>query len=135
MRSPSILLVCAAIVGGCARNPVQPQVTFGQPFDLKAGHSASLDKSVTLTFDRVTSDSRCPINAVCLVAGEAVVVLKLSQRAGTPVDRELRTGDPPKSETSYLSYSISLAGLTPFPFAGQTIRPEDYVATLKVVQQ
>ena len=134
VRITSILAFAVLAAAGCA-SPVQPQVTLGQPFDLKAGQSASLDNGLTLTFDRVTSDSRCPINALCIVAGEAVVVLTVSQRSGTPVEREVRTGLPPKSEAEFLSYTISLIGLAPLPLAGQIIRPEDYVATLQVVQQ
>jgi hypothetical protein len=122
-------------MAGCAANPAQPQVPLGQAFELKAGASASLPNGLMLTFDRVTSDSRCPINAVCIVAGEAVIVLKISQRSGDAVERELRTGQPPVSETSFLKYSIELVGLAPLPFAGHVTKPEDYVATLKVVQQ
>ena len=129
------VLACAALLAASCAGPVQPQVTLGQPFDLKAGQSASLDNGLTLTFDRVSSDSRCPINALCIVAGEAVVVLKISQRSGTPVELEVRTGQPPKSDAEFLSYTVSLIGLTPLPLAGQSIRPEDYVATLRIVQQ
>ena len=50
-----------------------------QPFDLRAGQSAVVPGGLKVTFDRVVSDSRCPIDAICVWAGEAVIALKLSR--------------------------------------------------------
>jgi len=93
--------------------------------------SAVLADDLRLTFDRVRSDSRCPLDALCIQAGEAIVVLTLSQSAAAPVEQELRT-TPALSEATYLSYVIKLVALAPYPRSTQQIRPEDYVATLTV---
>jgi hypothetical protein len=122
---------CSSGAFGCAAHPSQPSRPLGQPFDLKAGTSAVLADSLKLTFDRVREDSRCPLDAICVRAGEAVVVLTLSQSAGVQAEREVRT-TPALSEASYLSYVIKLVALAPYPRSTQQIRPEDYVATLTV---
>jgi len=122
------------IIGGmgCASPPVQPsEVTFGPSFELRAGTSATLSGGLKVTFDRVTSDSRCPMDVVCVWAGDATISLRLSQSAGGQVERELHT-IPSGSEASYLAYLVKLVALTPYPRSDRPIRPDDYVATLTV---
>jgi hypothetical protein len=126
-----VLVSCSAVASACAAHPSQPSRPLGQPFDLKAGTSAVLADGLRLTFDRVRADSRCPLDALCIQAGEAIVVLTLSQSAAGQVEQELRT-TPAFSEASYLSYVIKLVALAPYPRSTQQIRPEDYVATLTV---
>jgi hypothetical protein len=122
---------CSSVASGCAAHPSQPSRPLGQPFDLKAGTSAVLVDGLKLTFDRVRADSRCPLDAICIQAGEAIVVVTLSQSAAAQAERELRT-TPALSEASYLAYVIKLVALAPYPRSTQQIRPEDYVATLTV---
>jgi hypothetical protein len=125
------LVSCSSIAVGCAAHPSQPSRPLGQPFDVKAGMSVVLTDGLELTFDRVRTDSRCPLDAICIQAGEAIVVLALSQSAATRAERELGT-TPNSSEASYLSYVIKLVALAPYPRSTQQIRPEEYVATLTV---
>jgi len=129
---PSAIIFAAWIPSfGCAAHPSQPSRPLGQSFDLKAGTSAVVADGLKLTFDRVRADSRCPLDAICIQAGEAVVVLTLSQSDAAQAERELRT-TPALSEASYLSYVIKLVALAPYPRSTQQIRPEEYVATLTV---
>jgi hypothetical protein len=126
------LFLCASVSPGCADRPAQPsQVPFGQSFELRPGTSASLGNGLKITFESVRSDSRCPTDVVCVWAGDAIVMVQLSQAAGSQVQRELHT-DPGGSEASYLAYSITLVALAPYPRSDRQIRPADYVATLTV---
>jgi hypothetical protein len=126
-----VLVSCSSIAVGCAAHPSQPSRPLGQPFDVKTGTSVALTDGLKLTFDRVRTDSRCPLDAICIQAGEAIVVLTLSQSSAASFERELRT-TLAFSEASYLSYVIKLVALAPYPRSTQQIRPEDYVATLTV---
>ena len=90
-----------------------------------------LAEGVRVTFDAVKSDSRCPLDAICVQAGEAVIAVRLAQSSGAEAQRELRT-TPALSETLYLSYVVKLVALAPSPRSTQQIRPEDYVATITV---
>jgi len=127
-----ISLLSAAVSAGCARNPNQPSdLPLRQSVELRAGSSATLDGGLTIAFDRVTSDSRCPMNAFCVWAGDAIVAVSLSQGPGGPAARELHT-DARSADASYLTYSIKLLRLAPYPQTDREIRPEDYVATIEV---
>jgi hypothetical protein len=126
------ILWLGVITVGCARNPNQPgEIPLRQSVELRAGSSATLEGGLTIAFDRVTSDSRCPMNAFCVWAGDAIVAVLLSQRPGGSAARELHT-DARGSEASYLAYSIKLLTLAPYPQTDREIRPEDYVATIEV---
>ena len=124
-----ISLLCA----GCAGTPTQPG-QLGQPFELRAGASATLEEGLAVIFDRVDSDSRCAIDAVCITAGDAVIAVTISQGAAGSGRRELHT-EPNGSEASYLAYSIKLLELQPYPQTGRQRRPDEYVATLTVARK
>lgn len=102
-----------------------------QPFDLRVGASATLPDGVKVRFDAVTSDSRCPLDAICVWAGEAVVAVSLLQTTGAQVQRELRT-TPGASEATYPAHIVRLVALAPYPRSTELVRPADYVATLSV---
>jgi hypothetical protein len=127
----TVALVAWSLGAGCAAHPAQPSRPLGQPFDLRAGVSTLVADDLRVMFNGVRSDSRCPLDALCIQAGEAIVVLTLSQSAAAQAERELRT-TPALSEASYSSYVIKLVALMPYPRSTQQIRPEDYVATLSV---
>jgi hypothetical protein len=128
----SAALFYASVGLGCASNPAQPsQLEPGQPFELRSGTSASSPAGLKITFHGVTTDSRCPMDVVCVWAGDAIIAVSLSQTAGGQAERELHT-TPNGSEATYLAYSITLVALAPYPRSDRQIRPEDYVATLTV---
>lgn len=131
-----VVLCVGAIVGaGCAHDLPRPsQVPFSRPFDLRAGASATLPEGLTVTFDRVRADSRCPMDVTCISAGDATVIVRLASPGSGQAERELHTnpGSAGAAGTSYLAYAISLVALMPYPRTDRQIRPEDYVATLTV---
>jgi hypothetical protein len=131
LASMIVVVAFATLISGCGTHPAQPSRPLGQPFELHTGASAIVEDGLRIMFERVRSDSRCPLDALCIQAGEAIVVLTLSQSAASPVEQELRT-TPAFSEASYLSYVIKLVALAPYPRSTQQIRPEEYVATLTV---
>jgi hypothetical protein len=121
-----------AISLGCATHPTQPSdVPLGRAFELRPGTSAALSNGLRVTFEGVPSDSRCPMDAICVWAGDAVVAVRLSKSSEAQAMRELHT-QPNGSEASYLTYTIKLVALAPYPRSGSPIRPGDYVATLAV---
>ena len=103
----------------------------GRPFELRVGDSALTTDDLRIRFDTVRSDSRCPMDAFCVRAGEAVIALTIGRTGEVPVGRELDT-TPAKSSTTHLNFTITLASLAPYPRASQQIQPGDYVATLVV---
>lgn len=123
--------VLASMVA-CNGTPTQPdRVQGGQPFDLRVGDSALTTDDLRVRFDTVRSDSRCPLDALCVRAGEAVIALTLSTPGEAAVGRELDT-TPARSATTYLNFTITLTSLAPYPRSDRQIQPGDYVATLLV---
>ena len=132
---PALVFVISVLSAGCAGHSNSPNDTpLGQPFELRAGSSAVLDGGLKVTFERVPADSRCPMDALCIRAGDATVALAISRDGADAVARELRT-DSAASETSYSGYSIKLVALAPYPRSDRPTLPEDYVATLTVASR
>jgi hypothetical protein len=130
-----VIIIVATLSAACAGNSNQPsQTPLGQPFELRSGASAILDGGLTIAFDRVASDSRCPMDALCIWAGDAVVAVSVSQSGGGSARRELHT-DAAGSEASYLAYAVKLLALAPYPRSDRQIPPGEYVATLSVARK
>jgi hypothetical protein len=132
-----ILLAAAVVIGaspGCSKNPAGPdRVPVGQPFNLRVG-SSSLADGLTVRFDAVPSDSRCPLESMCVRAGEAVVSLTVS-RSGSSVERQLKS-DGAASETIYAGFRVTLVGVDPYPRASDPkILQHQYIAALTVTRE
>jgi hypothetical protein len=70
---------------GCGANPSQPSpFRLGEPFELRLGGRAEFDGDAVLSLDDVSFDSRCPIDAQCVWAGEALVGVKFGTRSNPP---------------------------------------------------
>jgi hypothetical protein len=124
--------LCTSVTVGCAGHPTRPdEFRLGQSFELRPGSSAILRDGLKVTFDEVRADSRCPMDALCVWAGDAIITVRLSQSAGRQAERALHTQGS-GSEAQYLAYVIKLVALAPYPRSDRQIRPDDYVATLTV---
>jgi hypothetical protein len=124
------LVVLALGVVGCDDSITGPTVPLNSDFELAPGQSAVVeDVSVSVRFNRVSGDSRCPADAVCILGGDALVHITALSRQSSR-DYELHTGD--MRPVQHDGVTIALVQLQPYPFSSQTIQPGDYRATLKV---
>ena len=128
--------VCAAVLfatlAACDGSPSQPdRVPTGQLFDLRVGDSALTTDDLRIRFDTVRSDSRFPLDALCVRAGEAVIALTISRGGEIPVGRELDT-TPARSSTTFQNFTITLSSLQPYPHSGRQIQPGDYIGSFVV---
>jgi hypothetical protein len=124
------LVVILALAAAACVNPTGPDAAVGTPFELKLGAIASLPDRAKLRFDNVRSDSRCPIDAICIRAGEAVIAVTLMRGTGNEA-KELQTV-PAQSQFSYSKYVVKLTELQPYPRSSSPTKAEDYVATFIV---
>ena len=131
-RCAIILLACGAVTWACDESTATGP-TLDQPFTLAPGESATVrGASMSLQFLRVSGDSRCPADAVCIQGGDAIVHVRA---AGTvTADYELHTGGPPRAVTTPTGLRIELTQLQPYPFSSRTIQSGDYRATLVVTR-
>ena len=127
-----LIVVALLAVGGCF-SPTGPDAVVGTPFELKHGATASLPENARLRFDTVRNDSRCPIDAICISAGDATIAVTLMRNGGSE-SHDLHT-IPAQSQFSYSKYVIELTELQPYPRSDRQARPEDYTATFIVQSQ
>lgn len=106
-------------------------VVEGADFLLKVGEQARVGATgPVIAFKGVAEDSRCPTDAVCARAGEAVVVLAVG---GT----EVRVTVPRQGEgtATAAGLGITVSGLEPLPSSTRSIDPAQYRATVRVRAQ
>jgi hypothetical protein len=129
-----ILLVCFGfLLTGCTDSPTGPTVPLDQAFVLAPGEAATIEEeSINVLFDRVSGDSRCPSDVVCIQGGDAIVNIEVTGPGFDRTAYELHTGstDPVR----HGDLTIALVALFPYPFGSGTIPGEDYRATLRVTR-
>ena len=103
----------------------------GRAFSMKIGESITVGE-LRLTFRSVEGDSRCPIDAVCVWAGDGEIALKVEQGTKAAVAALHTTLEPKKTEWN--GYTISLVSLTPAPKASTQTNAADYRAEILVTR-
>lgn len=99
---------------------------------LRIGQEVGAPDSVMgVSFLGVLSDSRCPVDVLCVWQGDAEVEIGVRFGEGPTVPYVLHTGVEPRSVDVRL-YRITLVRLRPAPVSTTTIPPESYVAELRV---
>ncbi|MFN2603081.1 MAG: hypothetical protein ABR582_10035 [Gemmatimonadaceae bacterium] len=139
MCALSLFAVIACAGSGAAvgsNNPIGTKiVAVDQDFDLAPTGTASIDGgALTLTFDKVTEDSRCPTGVECVWAGNGVVRLTVITVGAANFSVTLSTTLAPHATTAG-GYRVTLVGLKPYPKQGSTIPPASYTATLRITRQ
>lgn len=128
--SPVALL--GVLLAACAGSAAAPgDVPYGERFTLRIGDTAAVGgDGLRVTFEKVSLDSRCPVDVVCVQAGEAVAVLRFEADAA-PATREVSTA-PGRNTVTVGQYRTELLGMQPVPRSDRKIAPEDYGAELRV---
>ena len=80
----------------------------------------------------MAGDSRCPGDATCITAGDAIVRVDVLPKSGSPRTIELHTGNMQPVRDGDLT--IALENLSPYPFNTRPIQPGDYRATLRITR-
>jgi len=127
---------------------VSPEI----PFELKVGQTAEIEGH-QFTFKEVSSDSRCPANALCIWEGEATIVLvsldnnnqegivNISTKNDEVVPLFPQTYIEEKCVWDFcnfvsppyeLGYFISLNSLSPERDVDVEIQQSDYIATFTI---
>jgi hypothetical protein len=131
MRSLAVVFSLVAMMA-CGSSPSAPSPV-DQNVTLAPGQAATIEgTSLSVRFDAVTGDSRCPADAICITGGDAEVHIAVTPSAGARRDYTLHTGDmrPVRHE----DLTIALVELAPYPFSARPIQPSDYRATLRLTR-
>ena len=129
-----LLLGCVLAVFACsADTPGGPTARLNEQVTLAPGEVLSIAGTpLRVEFLRVSGDSRCPTDVVCIQGGDAIVHVRAS--TSTTADYELHTGDQNRARAAHGSFNIALVQLQPYPFSGRTIEQTSYRATISVSQ-
>jgi hypothetical protein len=132
LRSRLGVAALLAIAAGCATVDTAVVADPGVAFALPLGKTATLSGNGThITFDKVTDDSRCPIDVVCVWAGDAKIQLVIA-RNGSPAETRVVSITSPNDEVVSGDLKIRLVGLAPAPRQSEPSASRAYVARLVV---
>jgi len=126
-RAPTVAFAALAAVVACSGGSPTQAEDPGR-LTLRMGAETAVAGTVThIGLLQVENDSRCPIDAMCVWAGNAVAVLGIRAGTGPTVPYRLNTGLEPRT-VDVMGYRVRLDSLLPRPRAGQAIPQGDYVA-------
>lgn len=125
----ALLLAC-----GCWHGPTDPSgPSLGERFTIPVGETEVLrGEPVRIRFERIIEDSRCPIDVVCITAGEARGEFEITVGRASAVTVELSTD--PLSSVEVGGYRFRLVGMTPLPRSNIRIDPRQYRAEVVVTR-
>ncbi len=126
-------MMAVTLASACADSPTGPSDPFSRQVALTVGETARVDEArLSLRFDSVTGDSRCPADALCIQGGDAIVHITVSRSPGQAVRYELHTAGP--SSVQHDNVMLTLEALAPYPFSGAPIDPSTYRATIRLTR-
>ena len=116
--------VTAAISEALASGPIEVTLRAG-------GYTRVAGQQLGVGFTRVLSDSRCPIDVVCVWMGDGVAEIELTAGGGRTSKVELHTSLEPRSQV-WNGVRVTLLELAPAPQASQPTRPAAYSVRLQL---
>jgi hypothetical protein len=128
-----IVLCSVVLMAACdQRSPTGATVPINSEFVLAPGESAVIaGADISIRFDGVEGDSRCPADAFCIQGGDARVRVEVTSARGRR-EYELHTGN--MQPVRHDDVTIHLVQLAPYPFSSRTIAPDEYRVTLRVTR-
>jgi hypothetical protein len=146
------LIAAVTVVSGCRKFPVESDETpapgtekasavLNRPFEIKVGDSRQVaDTDLTIRFENVVEDNRCPAQVICIQNGRAGIQLIVEE----PDTRESEVVMyiPGRVETPFTDNGVvfhrgryfKLLRLSPYPYPGTSIPSGSYEALLEIDQ-
>ncbi|APV45472.1 hypothetical protein Dform_02168 [Dehalogenimonas formicexedens] len=118
------VLILAIGLTGCGEKPLN--ASLGQSVDLKPGQAVELNsEKMTLKFEKVLNDSRCPEGASCVWEGQVQCLVTLDLDGKKEQITLTQRGSDEGASQIYNRYLIKF-DVTPYPRLNQTIGQSDY---------
>lgn len=114
---------------------IKPQLAVShEPVDYKVGWRVEYsDEPITLVFDKVIEDSRCPKGADCVWAGRFIAGMSMLRRGDNTRKTFQVELDKP---ITVLGYSVQLSDVRPLPKDGEPApKPDAYIITATLERQ
>jgi len=133
-------LIASAVVvflaAGCAVGAGRiVDASVGTDFSLRPGETARAPaEEIEISFLAVTSDSRCGKGDTCVWAGDAELQISVRIRGKNFGEYMLHTNERRGSVASFDTFHVRLLSLAPPAIAGKAIKPDEYVANLRIAR-
>jgi hypothetical protein len=126
------LLIALSLVTACSKDNEVPAF-LNQQIRLSGGQTAVISsEGLTIKFEEVTNDSRCPTGVTCIWAGEAKCQTTITLNgASSPL--VLTVTGSSDSPTVFEGFTFT-ANVEPYPQAEKTIDKQSYVLVLKITK-
>ena len=131
-------LMCIAmilfILGGCSGNKAAVTVGLGETFTIGVNQTANISgQDMTVTFNGVIGDNRCPQNATCVWEGVASSKTTFNYKGQDYVIVLNSPGLTSEASDTFVEYNLTYS-LNPYPRQGEEISPGDYELTLSITK-
>jgi hypothetical protein len=127
-----IVLCFPIIYLACTSDSVSAST--GEQFILPIGKTAVIAKeNLSVKFEELTADSRCPTGAQCIQAGNAICNVVFTYKDQKyPVT--LETGVTQDNSVTFTDYKVKF-NLIPYPSVGKEIPKKDYKLTIMITKK
>jgi hypothetical protein len=123
---------CGSSTGPDLDDPLQTVLSAPQELMLGYGEEKSVGGSVLrVAFVRVVKDSRCPVDVVCVWAGNAAVELGIRMGMDPTFPLQIDTTLEPRF-TDWNDVRVTILELLPQPREGDPPRPEGYTVKIRL---
>ncbi len=130
-----IPFILMALLSACSPAKEEPGYRIGQEFTLTIGQSATLSgENLTIRFDSILEDSRCPKNVVCVWVGRVRFGITISESGiSQPLELSTETNAVDGyAQGAFQKYRLAYR-IEPYPAeAGKVIAPGDYRLFMKI---
>ena len=130
-----IFIIVFSCNNGTQTEPTErsKEKTNSQNVIVKYAHETAITgEDMSVKFEAILEDSRCPEGVQCVWAGNARIELAVTKAGEDTASLELNTNDRYPVEAHYLDYTITLIDLKPYPKAAEQKDIENYTATIEI---
>ena len=129
LLAASLLMSALAACGGGSISP-----GLGEKFALKAGETGDITaEGLTIKFEEVLNDSRCPDGATCIWAGQVQCLVTIDLTGKKEQITLTQLGSAESTTQTYNRYHL-VFNVTPYPKLNQAITSTDYRLNLTVTR-
>ena len=135
-----VSLLLALVMPSCASAQAEPMAASPLPLapeaialDLNHGETKRVaGTALTIAFEAVSDDSRCPEGVSCIWAGDAAVHLRIEGGTASASTAELHVNGRSERDVVHGDHRVTLVSLAPHPKADAKIEAKDYRITLRI---
>ena len=134
------MIILTVFILGCKDSEIiiddSTQAKLEEQFSLNFEKTATVSPvNITVKFLKVTEDSRCPSDVVCIWAGQVSALVNVNNNGKDIGDIKLTLGANKDDAVKDIGgYYLKLLEVKPYPISTKKIEPSEYVVTLVVKQ-